>query len=97
MSLPWAHPIEPIFKVVPRDLDEMPGIMFIGNECPEEQLHGVFEHLKDEGLPKNTLAASRRSNDPGVVELTMFVRPTHAQRHLAYSPKVYDPRQEDAH
>jgi PHD-zinc-finger like domain len=96
MSFPWAHPKEPIFKAIPRDIDELPGILSIGEGSPEHEAHGKFRHLKGRGLPKNTQAAARRSVDPGVVELTTFFKPTQAQRHLAYSPSSYDQRVDDS-
>lgn len=95
MAFPWSHPNEHSLKVIPRDIDELPGILSIGDGLPEVEDHGKFRHLKGRGLPTNTQIASRRSHDPGVVELTTFFKPTKAQRHLAYSPRFYDPREED--
>jgi hypothetical protein len=80
---------------VARDIDEMPGILSVDNEIPGHE-HGIFklsEH--DRGLPKTVHAAVQRSSDPGVMELTVSYKATQAQRHLAYSPKPYDPREED--
>ena len=95
MSFPWAHPNEPIYKVMPYDLDEMPAILTAGNSKPDYQAHGEFSHLRSSRVPRGTQVAGRRSVDPGVVELTSFFRPTQAQRHLMNAPRRFDLSEDD--
>lgn len=95
MSLPWSHQVEPLYRNVARDIDEMPGMLNADNEIPGHE-HGIFkQNERDRGLPRTVHAAVQRSLDPGVMELTLTYKASQAQRHSAYSPKPYDPREED--
>jgi hypothetical protein len=96
LSLPWAHPQEPVYKAVPRDIEDLPGLLTIGYCIPDQETHGKFGRLRSTTHPKNTVAATRRSRDPGVVELTTFFCPTRAQAHLASLATSYDHRYGDS-
>ena len=95
MSFPWSHPNEPVYKVMPYDLDEMTPILRAGCTTPDYSAHGEFGHLRSSQVPRHTQVAARRSDDPGVVELTSFFKPSKAQRHLMCTPRRFDPFQED--
>jgi len=95
MSFPWAHPNEPVYKVRPYDLDEMTPILRAGCTTPDYNAHGEFGHLRSSQVPRHTHVAARRSDDPGVVELTSFFKPSKAQRHLMCTQRRFDPFQED--
>jgi hypothetical protein len=90
LSLPWAHPQEPVYKAVPRDIEDLPGLLTVGDCIPDQETHGKFGRLRSSSHPSNTVAATRRSHDPGVVQLTTFFCPTRAQAHLASLATSYN-------
>ena len=83
MSFPWAHSIVPAVRIFPKDIDELPAIAHCDDEAftPFENGtfgYGGFEIGKDrrsisEGVEPtgDFQAATRRSKDVGVIELTV--------------------------
>jgi hypothetical protein len=86
MSFPWAHKVPPVMKMIPRDIDEMCGIMTLGINNFEGL--GRFEPLPGSASqPDGAVVASRRSSDPGVIEYSTGFPPTLGQR-SAYKPPL---------
>lgn len=83
MSFPWNHNVEPFVKAFPRDIDEMYDVQTAGNELLQDGAFGKFETILHAGPgrmpPHDTRVAARRSEDPGVVELTSIHAPSAAQ------------------
>ncbi|CAB9514651.1 expressed unknown protein [Seminavis robusta] len=80
MSFPWGHNIDPVVRNIPRDIDEMPGV--ISMDDPDRQVcslkQGNFDLPKDEMDYEESdddddedciRAVARRADDPGVIEL----------------------------
>jgi len=86
MSFPWNHSIVPAIKNFPKDIDELPAILQADDEeyTPFENGvygYGGFEIGKDRRTAHEAaalahgdsfLAATRRTDDPGVIELTVI-------------------------
>eukprot|EP00980_Cylindrotheca_fusiformis_P026445 scaffold16189_cov125-Cylindrotheca_fusiformis.AAC.1 len=84
MSLPWMHPVVPVARNIPCDIDEMPEILSVddGSHTPFENgpfgfgnfAMGQMQQSADQNLlvTKSVAmrAAARRSVDPGVIELS---------------------------
>jgi len=82
MDFPWMHGVQPVVKSMAYDIDEMPGLLRIEDEVNSPFERGTFGYGKFEtgknpkgGSPvrnpdDSILEAARRSNDPGVIELT---------------------------
>lgn len=70
-SFPWNHPMEPVIKNIPRDIDEMYGIKAIIDDFSRD-FRGKVEKLASVCQTGKTRAVSRRSEDPGVVEHTVI-------------------------
>lgn len=91
MSFPWDHQLVSFIKNIPRDIDELPAILHTEDElfAPFENGtfgYGKFEtgtqvrHIPPPSVETNddceaVRLAARRSNDPGVIELTAMATP----------------------
>lgn len=95
VSFPWAHMKQPIYQAIPRDIEDLPGLLTIDSGIPEQEAHGIFGCLRSKKSPRGTLAAATRSSDPGVVSLTTLLKSRKTQGHLTYAPTSFDPREED--
>ncbi len=86
MCFPWNHSIIPAIKNFPKDIDELPAILHVGEEEYTPFDNGVFGYggfevgkerrsTRDEAAAahgESFLAATRRTNDVGVIELTVI-------------------------
>lgn len=82
MEFPWMHGEQPVIKNMAFDIDEMPGLLTIDDSMNTPFERGTFGYGKFEtgknpkgGSPISTpnddiRRASRRSSDPGIIELT---------------------------
>lgn len=88
MSFPWAHPVGPVVRTIPRDIDEMPAIQMIANAEHEvcSLKHNNFDLTRrdlSDSEDRDALsdeeadfrAVARRADDPGVVELLTCAKP----------------------
>lgn len=96
MSFPWSHPTAPFMRI-PRDIEDMPGILTIGCVDPENKMYGKFDSLRDRNSPYMNKMAARRSNDPGVVELTTSsnVSRAHVDSLIPYMPATFSVKDAD--
>ena len=89
MSFPWTHRIEQSIKTIPHDIDEVAGV----READSHNLDGSFGRFEyvggHNGQHPGTVAAARRSREPGVIEYTTIHPPTVAQR-LSFPPLHVD-------
>jgi PHD-zinc-finger like domain len=81
MSFPWAHRIDPVVRNIPRDIDEMPGILLIddaehqacslknGNFDLPKQETGYEDSDDDDDGDDCIRAVARRADNPGVIQL----------------------------
>jgi hypothetical protein len=108
MSLPWTHKVPPVARNIPCDIDEMIDVIMMddGSFAPFENGSFGFGQF-DTGqqrigesavLLSNSSgmlrAAARRSNDPGVIELTtVAIPPPFGDKSILYPnpPLIADP------
>lgn len=97
MSFPWAHPLDPHARIMPRDIDEMPEILAAGEVAP---FHGNAPGKQGDSatvksrFPCNQLLA-RRSVDPGVIEFTTISQASLSHRSSVRPLKRNDRDDED--
>ena len=83
MCFPWNHSIIPAIRNFPKDIDELPAILHADNEEYTPFDNGVFGYggfeVGKDRRPSNCvthegtyLAATRRTDDVGVIELTVI-------------------------
>lgn len=100
ISFPWSQCKDILYKPLPRDIDEMSIIMHGDEDYSVMELNNEsFRALKAATIPKNLPICSRRTDDPGILELLSYTKPTASRlRRLrkACSMRFQDQRQEDS-
>jgi hypothetical protein len=77
ISFPWSQCKDILYKPLPRDIDEMSIIMHGDEECSVIELNNeTFRALKDDNVPKKIPIHLHKTEDPGVLELQTYNKPT---------------------
>jgi hypothetical protein len=88
MGFPWTHPQETQSRIIPRDIDEMPGVRTAG------AVHQLKSATGKRSISGERIV-TRRSTDPGVIEYTTFSRSTLSRKALVPPLKRDDSEDDD--
>jgi hypothetical protein len=87
ISFPWSQTKAILYKPLPRDIDDMSIIMNGDEEYSLPEMNReTYSAMDCVQVPKSIPLSSKRCDDPGVVELLTYVRPTTSQSRRMQGP-----------